>query len=483
MSTSHRGVALVTVLWIMAILAVMGIGFSFSVRVNADLTANAFRQVKAGELAHAGLEITIERMKADQAQGKTYMALTDPWMSYSSNDIELPFDAGQFTVNVMDEAGKLNVNVASVEEIGSLVGDEELANSIMDWRDEDDDSTDGGAETFVYEEKKPPYKARNGRLRSIGELGLVEGMTSQLLWGDPQKLYNERQLGEVRGLADVLTVCAIDPNYTATGQRRLDLNTATDNELREGLQGIIADEKIEAIIDYRSQFRGSSGGTGGTGGNGGTDGSGMPGGITIPGGGGTDGRMGVGAYDLTRRYSPPVGARQAGGPDEGDMGTGMPDLGTITPPGSESSPIGGTGTQEAFPTTGALVAVPELANEDIEAVWDYVSAADGDLSEGRININTAPLQVLSAIIDPALAQAIVDYRDTLGAYPTVAHILEAGPDVKAQFESISDRLTATSYVFTIESTGHIARTGIATRLRATVDVSGDQPNYLLICQY
>jgi len=480
MSQAHRGVALVTVLWIMAILAVMGIGFSFSVRVNSDLTANAFREARAGELAQAGLEVTIERIKADRAQGKTFVALTDPWMSYSSDDIRLPFDAGQFTVNVMDEAGKLNVNVASVEEVYAVVGDESLANSIIDWRDEDDDSTDGGAEAFVYEEKKPPYEARNARLRSIGELGLVEGMTSQLLWGDPQKLYNERQLGEVRGLADVLTVCAIDPNYTATGQRRLDLNTAADSALREGLQGIIADEKIEAIIDYRSQFGGSSGGTGGTGGPGGTGGSGMPADVTMP-GGYDGGRAGVETYRHTRRYSPPVGVRQTG--SGGEMDTGVPDLGGMTPPGGEAPATTGTGTQEAFPTTGALVAVPELSNEDIQAIWDYVTAADGDLTEGRINVNTAPLQVLAAIMDPALAQAIVDYRDTLGAYPTVAHILDAGPNVKSQFEAICDRLTATSYVFTIESTGHIVRTGIVERIRATVDVSGDQPNYLLVCHY
>jgi type II secretory pathway component PulK len=139
--------------------------------------------------------------------------------------------------------------------------------------------------------------------------------------------------------------------------------------------------------------------------------------------------------------------------------------------------------QQAFASTGELINVPSLSDEDIQAIWDLVTAESAGVIEGRININTAPQEVLASLIDADLAQEIIEYRTSRGPLPTVAHLLSVDPSVRANFVELANLLTTRSYVFTIEATGRAGRDEITHRIRAVVDLSGDEPNYLMICHY
>ena len=182
----------------------------------------------------------------------------------------------------------------------------------------------------------------------------------------------------------------------------------------------------------------------------------MPGGGPVPGG---------------------VGARQIG------QDVGPPGGGALPDPTDSTGAEGAATDTGAFTTTGSLVNVQELTNQDIQAIWDLVTAVPAALIEGRININTAPAEVLGAVIGPELAADIVNWRETRGPFPTVAHLLDMESMGPTKFEEIADLLTTRSYVFTIEASGQIRDTGITHRIRTMVDVSGDQPNYLLISHY
>ncbi|MBD3175347.1 MAG: hypothetical protein GF320_09205 [Armatimonadia bacterium] len=442
----RRGVALVSVLWVLAVLSVMSLGFALTVRVHTELTSNGLMKAKAEGLAQTGLEMTFELYYADLAEGKTYNAPDDPWMAYGSEDLEMELEDGTFSIRVMDEAGKLNVNLAGQEELLTLTGDEDLTAAILDWRDADDDASLGGAESFYYEDNEPPYTARNGRLRSIGELALVQGITPEILWGPDEEQYRERLPGETRGLVDLLTVIAIDSNQSSsTGNPRINLNTAGDDEIRDTLSGIIPDQKIEAILDYRGSQSDQGQGQGG-----------------VPGG-------------------PPGG----GIPGDAQIEQAPPEI--EVPPSPEPQVPGGDtgegGASQAFGTTGELVDVPGLEDEDIQAIWDLVTAQSASVIEGRVNVNTAPLEVLASVIDEDIAQDIVDYRDTRGPFPTVAHVLDVDPAIRNEFAGLSNLLTVRSYVFTIEATGKAGPQEIIHRIRTVVDLSGDEPNYLMVCHY
>jgi len=57
----------------------------------------------------------------------------------------------------------------------------EIAESLIDWMDEDRETPSGRSEDDAYARQDPPYRARNGPFLSFEEIGLVEGVDPQLL--------------------------------------------------------------------------------------------------------------------------------------------------------------------------------------------------------------------------------------------------------------------------------------------------------------
>lgn len=86
---------------------------------------------------------------------------------------------------LVDEASKLNLNTATAEMLSLLPRmTPELAAAIVDWRDADDEVTQGGAEDETYERFSPPYRCKNAAFESIDELRMVSGMTLLILAGE-----------------------------------------------------------------------------------------------------------------------------------------------------------------------------------------------------------------------------------------------------------------------------------------------------------
>jgi type II secretory pathway component PulK len=93
------------------------------------------------------------------------------------------------TFGLIDEASKLNLNNVTQEMLELLPWmTPELAAAIIDWRDANDDVTQGGAESETYLRLNPPYRCKNTNFESVAELRLVSGMTLQTLFGDDANL-------------------------------------------------------------------------------------------------------------------------------------------------------------------------------------------------------------------------------------------------------------------------------------------------------
>jgi type II secretory pathway component PulK len=59
---------------------------------------------------------------------------------------------------LVDESSKLNLNMATQEMLEALPRmTPELAAALIDWRDTDDETTQGGAESETYQRRDPPY--------------------------------------------------------------------------------------------------------------------------------------------------------------------------------------------------------------------------------------------------------------------------------------------------------------------------------------
>jgi type II secretory pathway component PulK len=143
---------------------------------------------------------------------------------------------------LVDEASKLNLNTATRAMLEALPRmTPELAAAIIDWRDTDNDVTEGGAENEVYLRRNPPYRCKNAPFESVEELRLVQGMELEILWGedanrngllDPNE--NDGDLtwppddrdGRLSpGLVDYVTVATREPNTRSDGTPRINVTT------------------------------------------------------------------------------------------------------------------------------------------------------------------------------------------------------------------------------------------------------------------
>lgn len=181
------------------------------------------------------------------ADGKTP---SEAWR-YSIVAANLEDNAKSIRYGVTPEAGKLNLNTATDEQLQQLLlplltgleieNGQELINALLDWRDEDTDAREGGAESEYYNTLKPPYNAKNGPLDTIDELLLVKGFNAIVLYGedvngngllDPNEddgdasepTYDNADGLLNFGVAPFLTVSGREPDTALDNKQRINLN-------------------------------------------------------------------------------------------------------------------------------------------------------------------------------------------------------------------------------------------------------------------
>jgi type II secretory pathway component PulK len=92
-----------------------------------------------------------------------------------------------YEVRMESESGKMDVNLVGEEVLletlkkGGLPEEEAegVRDAILDWRDEDDVPRPRGAERAEYARMTEPITPRNGKIRGIGELMHVKGVTRE----------------------------------------------------------------------------------------------------------------------------------------------------------------------------------------------------------------------------------------------------------------------------------------------------------------
>ena len=250
----RRGVALVVVLWISAILTALLYGFLSRMRVEYALSAGYGDEKKAEQLAWSAIDYGCA---AAAANLKTWHALTDPeWSHDEFRFFEVALGDGAFTLlhptygderrvlwGLDDEASKINVNWAPKAVLMKLPRmTEEAADSLIDWRDADTNPGAAGAEDSYYLALDPPYRCKNQPFESLEELLLVRGMTPEILYGEDVNLNGRLDDNENDGddsyppdnkdgkldpgLWPLVTVWSQDKNTTSDGEPRVNINAA-----------------------------------------------------------------------------------------------------------------------------------------------------------------------------------------------------------------------------------------------------------------
>jgi len=142
-----------------------------------------------------------------------------------------------------------------------------IASAIIDWRDNDNTPRTEGVEGAYYSNQTHPYNIRNGPFRTVRELLLVRDVTPELLYKEDTNVNglldpNEddgdasEPLDNENGQLDLgwyayLTAYSYEKNENGRGQKRVELNKADANTLRQrlGLEKWAAESIVEARND------------------------------------------------------------------------------------------------------------------------------------------------------------------------------------------------------------------------------------------
>jgi general secretion pathway protein K len=214
--TGSRGVVLVVLLWVLAIVSLMTLSFTKSIRIEFNAARNNRDKVTAHYLARTGMAESIFRLLRRTAMPPlpqtVDMALLPP------DDLDLglvvsEYPQGKVTTRILDENGKINLNFTTEEVYRRLlaaIGVEKqradvIIDSILDWVDADKNNRLNGAEDDYYLSLNPPYRAKNGPFDTVEELLLVQGVTPEIFYGVKVKDEQGRIL-ERYGLVNYVTV-------------------------------------------------------------------------------------------------------------------------------------------------------------------------------------------------------------------------------------------------------------------------------------
>ena len=173
----QRGIALILVLWIVALLTVIAGNFVFAVRTDTVIAANQVSDARAQAYADAGIHRALYELFKTTADPTRWLANGAPH--------EWQFEDAKLQINLLDESGKIDLNTAAEPLLLGLlqsVGvDEEnankLLNAILDWRDNDTLTRINGAEQAEYLAAGLKSLPTNEPFQTLEELQDVFGMT------------------------------------------------------------------------------------------------------------------------------------------------------------------------------------------------------------------------------------------------------------------------------------------------------------------
>ncbi|MBF0559067.1 MAG: general secretion pathway protein GspK [Nitrospirae bacterium] len=240
-SRSQRGVALLVVLWVLAILMVTVLSFSFLTRTQTQATVFFRDSAERKLIAEAGIQRAVMELfyRRQNADNTVILPGTEGW-KVDGTVYRGMVGPGSYAVSIIGETGKIDINRAKDVLFKKLLlnfglSDElsdTIVDSVMDWRGASGLERLHGAGNDYYQSLPVPYKVKNAPFDTVEEILLVKGVTLDILYGD----------GNRKGIIDCLTVNA--------GGETINLNYAP-REVLMAIPGMSA-STADSIIQYRA---------------------------------------------------------------------------------------------------------------------------------------------------------------------------------------------------------------------------------------
>lgn len=443
---ASRGTVLVLVLVVVAILSVVAASEMFLIRSEVGAQAAALDGQQARAAAMSGIHRAMSVLMTDRHNPDTWRDNPDLFQAQplsGDDDAEWLFtvyapsrvEPGSIRYGLIDEAGKININIATPEVLNRLPGmNEELVDCLLDFRDGDSDTRTNGAEQEYYDGLAKPYKINNSLLGTVEELLLIKGFDGTIVYGEDANRNGAMEPNEDDsdesfppdnrdgrldpGLAALATTVSYEPDVDNEGNPRININTTSPDALMQVIQQVgLPPETAEFISLARKNNTTFS------------DPSQLLG--------------------MTLEVPDPQDPRQkkqiSSGVDRENIDVVMDKL-----------------TCGSVPTGGGRM-----------------RAGRQGFLFGRVNLSSAPRQVVSALpgLDESAAQRIADARAGLDAEArsTTAWIYAHDLVSSEVFKKVAPFVTARSYQFRVRSLGYSRKCGRFCVLEAVIDLARGGP--------
>lgn len=409
-TTYQQGIALIVILWIVAIMGTITMLFTRQATLALHISKNMNDSVSAELLAEAGIYEMIAELKTD-AEVTTYDSENEDWFDNQATHYDVPLgngvyrlehpdltETGLFKYGAVDECSKLNINIATRDMLLRLPQAEpEVVDCILDWRDEDQDPREFGAEDEYYMTLAEPYLTKNAFFDTLDELMIVKNMTVNILYGedintngildanenDGEQSYPIDNGDGVldKGWYPFITCYSYEKNVDGQGETRLNINSASRQQMQEKFGDAVTNQNITRIIQQRDQNQ--------------------------------------------------------------------------------------------FESIGNLLDVNGINQEKFKEIADLVTVTDDTKLQGRININTAPAEVLRCLFgedNEDLVQSIIEYRQSSdGPFENIGQLLDVQGMNNNRFKNVANYICTKSSVFSIRSIGYIEQSKTYKEIFAIVD--------------
>lgn len=269
---SESGIALILVMGAIIVLTALVGGFTYSMKVEARLAQNYHNDAEMEWMARSGVELAryILSQELQSPEGRMYDSLNQKWaggVGSITNEIlaaisltDNQIGNGRFSIKITDQERRFNINNADRFVLGHALTmmnvdasqHSTIIDSILDWRDPDDDAGLNGAESDSYLRLDTPYYAKNGPIDDMSELLLVNGMTPEIYWGSGStNVAMDRPValpGAQRHLDEMPYITTgFHELFTAVSAPQVNINTCTAETLElAGLDPIVAQFVMEA---------------------------------------------------------------------------------------------------------------------------------------------------------------------------------------------------------------------------------------------
>lgn len=454
--------------------------------LESRLSQLSVERIRCRWAARAGVETARALLLSDERTSDT---LLDIWAQNETDLADVPLPGCRYTAKVVDESSKLNINTVSETTLAYLPDmTQEILSSLLDWRDTDEEIRPDGAESGYYLTLPNPYYCRNGSLQTIRELLRVKGVTGEIFYGpsSPELAWSENT-----GWVNYLTCHSAQPNIDSQGNAKVNINQAQQDELintlsfsRSEAQWIAANRPFQTLVSLTEGTASSTASSSSTSSRTGTSSgsSSRTGSSSSSGQSSTQsGQSGQSNQSgSSRQNSASSSGQSQGSSDRSGTGSSSSESGRT---GSNSASSGSQNQQSSRQTTGSSgtaasrssqsTAVSRTSSgqqstgtppswQSILSKADQIGFSSQTVTAGKVNVNTAGVIVLTALLQGQrdLAENIITAREGRAAgFETLQDLASVEGMTESILKQIIDLIDVRSSVFSIQSTAVSDATG------------------------